>query len=101
MLMASKDYWEDGGTATGADDYGYDGLKDVLKGCFQKSEHVRYSIRYLRIRRSGSDAYVEAHVHASWTVEDARGEPLRKDKKSQEQWVLRWDGEHWKFLSGM
>ena len=101
VLMASKDYWEDGGTATGADDYGYDGLKEVLAGRFQSSENVRYSIRYLRIRHSGADAFVEAHVHASWTLDDAQGRAVRQDKKSQEQWVLRLEGESWKFLSGM
>jgi len=101
MLMASKDYWEDGGTANGGDDYGYDGLKQVLAGRFQSSDNVRYSIRYLRIRHADDKAFVEAHVHASWTLEDARGEAIRKDKKSQEQWVLRREGEDWKFLSGM
>ncbi len=101
LLMASKDYWEDGGTPTGADDYGYDGLKEVLTGRFQHSESIRYSIRYMRVRRSGPKAFVEALVHASWTIRDARGELIRKDKKSQEQFVLEWNGEEWKFLSGM
>jgi len=101
VLMASKDYWEDAGTPTGADDYGYAGLKSVLAGRFQTSEEVRYSIRYLRIRRSGDQAFVEAHVHASWTLQDAQGQLIRKDKKSQEQFVLRYEGEDWKFLSGM
>jgi ketosteroid isomerase-like protein len=101
VLMASKDYWEDGGTPTGGDDYGYAGLKNVLAGRFQTSEQVRYSIRYLRIRRSGDMAFIEAHVHASWTLEDAHGQLIRKDKKSQEQFVLRYEGEDWKFLSGM
>jgi ketosteroid isomerase-like protein len=101
VLMASKDYWEDGGTPTGADDYGYAGLKNVLAGRFQSSEEVRYSIRYLRIRRNGDMAFVEAHVHASWTLQDAQGQLIRKDKKSQEQFVLRYEGDDWKFLSGM
>ncbi len=101
VLMASKDYWEDGGTPTGADDYGYAGLKNVLVGRFQSSEEVRYSIRYLRIRHNGDMAFVEAHVHASWTLEDAHGRLIRKDKKSQEQFVLRYEGDDWKFLSGM
>lgn len=100
-LMASKDYWEDAGTPTGADDYGYAGLKVVLAGRFQATEEVRYSIRYLRIRRSGDLAFIEAHVHASWTLHDAQGRLIRKDKKSQEQFVLRYEGEEWKFLSGM
>jgi hypothetical protein len=101
LLLASRDYWEDGGTPTGADDYGYAGLKDVLAGRFQQSEQVRYSIRYQRLRRHEDQAYVEVHVHASWSVDDANGTPTRKDKKSQEQFVLRYEGDAWKFLSGM
>jgi ketosteroid isomerase-like protein len=101
VMLASKDYWEDGGTPTGSDDYGFKGLKDVLATRFQKPEQVRYSIRYLRVRRNGDTAFVEAHVHASWTIEDARGELVRKDKKSQEQFVLKHEGEDWRFLSGM
>jgi hypothetical protein len=40
-------------------------------------------------------------VHASWTIRDAQGNLVRRDKKSQEQFVLEWNGEAWKFLSGM
>ena len=30
MLMAHKQYWEDSGTPSGSDDYGYEGLRNVL-----------------------------------------------------------------------
>lgn len=101
VMLASRDYWEDGGTPSGADDYGYAGLKQVLATRFQQADEIRYSIHYLRIRRHRDQAFVEAHVHASWTVKDARGEVVRRDKKSQEQFVLRYEGDRWKFLSGM
>ncbi len=35
VLIASPDYWEDGGTPTGDDDYVYAGLKSVMAGRFQ------------------------------------------------------------------
>jgi len=108
LLMASKNYWEDSGTPDGADDYGYDGLKDVLAGRFQKAESIRYAVRYMRVRRRGCDtdgavcrAYVDLLVDASFTIPDARGEMKRFDKRDQNQVVLEWDGEDWLFLSGM
>jgi hypothetical protein len=101
LSMASRDYWEDGGTPTGADDYGFKGLKQVLTGRLQQAENIRYSIRYVRVRRREQRAFVEALVHASWTIRDAYGQLARRDKKGQEQFVLEWDGEKWMFLSGM
>jgi len=112
LLMASKNYWEDGGTPTGKDDYGYDKLRDVLTGRFQKGEDVRYSIRYMSVQRrcpagqasddnTGCRAYVDVLIDASFSVKDARGETVRRDKRDQNQFVLEWDGETWKFLSGM
>ncbi len=112
MLMASKDYWEDAGTPTGKDDYGYDHLREVLTGRFQNAEDVRYSLRYMDISRrcpagqakdnnTGCRAYVDVLVDASFSVKDARGQTVRRDKRDQNQFVLAWDGETWKFLSGM
>ncbi len=100
-LMASRDYWEDGGTPEGNDDYGYEGLKQVLAGRFRSAESVRYSLKYLNIKYSGERAFVEVLIDASYTVEDARGEVLRKDMREQNQLVLEWDGQDWKFLSGL
>jgi hypothetical protein len=106
LLMASKNYWEDSGTPTGEDDYGYDGLKEVLAGRFQKADSIRYAMRYMKIRYSRVDedkpkAFVDVLVDASFTVPDARGQLRRTDKRDQNQFVLEWDGETWMFLSGM
>ena len=101
VMMASKDYWEESGTPSGDDDYGYDGLERVFLGRFQQSDGIRYSVRYVNIKRSGKRAFVDIIVHASWTIQDARGEEMRKKKRDQNQLVLEWDGEAWKFLSGM
>jgi hypothetical protein len=110
LLMASPDYWEDGGTGSGSDDYGYKGLQRVLAGRFQQVEGIRYSLRYLRIRsrqvkrRSGDvvrRAFVDVLIDASFSVKDGRGEMVRHDMRDQNQLVLQWDGEQWKFLSGM
>ncbi|HEY0253055.1 MAG TPA: hypothetical protein VGC41_16080, partial [Kofleriaceae bacterium] len=52
MLMAHKQYWEDSGTPTGSDDYGYDGLRNVLLGRLGKASDIRYSMRYMDVRQT-------------------------------------------------
>lgn len=111
MLMASPRYWEDGGTPTGGDDYGYEGLREVLTGRFQKASDIRYSMRYMNIRQQcpdsdettfeGCRAFVEVLIDASYSVTDARGQKKRPDKRDQNELVLEWDKDKWRFLSGM
>lgn len=107
LLMASRQYWEDSGTPSGEDDYGFAGLKEVLSSRFQMVDSIRYSIRYMRIRympESSTDprrAFIDVMVDASFTVPDARGGTRRADKRDQNQFVLEWTGEKWMFLSGM
>ncbi|MBI4512358.1 MAG: hypothetical protein HY698_22190 [Deltaproteobacteria bacterium] len=100
LAMASKNYWEDGGTPTGADDYGYEGLKDVLSTRFQHAESIRYSMRYMNIGRQDTRAFVDVLIDASFTIKAERG-PVRMDKKDQNRLVLEHDGKRWFFISGM
>jgi len=101
LLMASKSYYEDGGTQTGSDDYGYEGLRDVLASRFLLAKNIRYSMRYVRIRRKGPRAFVEVFVDASFSLLDASGEIRREDIKDQNLLVLIQENERWKFVSGM
>lgn len=107
LLMASREYWEDGGTPDGDDDYGFAGLKDVLTSRFQQADSIRYSMRYKRIRlapgatEDSRRAFVDVLVDASFTIPDARGGLRRSDLRDQGQLVLDWDGEKWMFVSGM
>ena len=100
MKMAAKGYWEDGGTPSGADDYGYDGLREVLTGRFMRADEIRYSMKYVKVRRQGQRAYVEVIIDASYTISTSQGEQ-RMDQRDQNEIVLEWDGEHWMFVSGM
>lgn len=108
MLMASKQYWEDSGTPTGSDDYGYDGLRNVLLSRLSRASDIRYSMRYMAVRqtcpqglRPGCRAAVDVMIDASFTIADATGKPIRPDKRDQNELVLEWDGRRWLFLSGM
>lgn len=109
FLMASSSYREDSGTPVGNDDYGYEGLKDVLVGRFQMARDIRYAMKYVSIKRTctgepspGCRAHVEVLVDASFTIVDARGQDRRTDKRDQNELVLEWDESGaWKFVSGM
>jgi hypothetical protein len=108
MLMAHKQYWEDSGTPSGGDDYGYEGLRNVLTTRLQKASDIRYSVRYMTVQQSCNDdlkpgckAAVDVLIDASFTVTSAMGQPKRPDKRDQNQLVLEWDGRRWLFLSGM
>ena len=101
MLMASKRYWEDAGTSQGGDDYGYQGLQEVLSGRFQQVEAIRYSMRYMGVERRGDRAHVSVLIDASFSVKDARGQEVRADMRDQNEFILEWDGKQWLFLSGM
>jgi hypothetical protein len=101
LMMASKKYWEDAGTSAGGDDYGFQGLSEVLSSRFQQAESIRYSMKYKGIKRNGNRAFVDVLVDASFSVRNARGVEVRADMRDQNQFILEWDGKQWLFLSGM
>lgn len=108
MLMAHKQYWEDSGSPSGSDDYGYEGLRNVMLTRLTKATDIRYSVRYVGVRQScpgeltaGCRAAVDVMIDASFTITNAVGKSQRPDKRDQNQLVLEWDGKRWLFLSGM
>jgi hypothetical protein len=107
MLMAHKQYWEDSGTPSGSDDYGIEGLRNVLLTRLQKASDIRYSMRYVAVHQQCSElkpgcrAAVDVLVDASFTIANPLGRAVRPDKRDQNQLVLEWDGHRWLFLSGM
>jgi len=97
MLMAHPQYWEDSGTPSGGDDYGYEGLRNVLMTRLTKASDIRYSIRYMAVHQSceadlkpGCKAAVDVLIDASFTITNAMGQPKRPDKRDQNQLVLEW-----------
>src|SRR5947199_615088 len=54
MLMAHKQYWEDSGTPSGSDDYGYEGLRNALTR-LQRASDIRYSMRYVAVHQQCTD----------------------------------------------
>ncbi len=49
MSLVSDDYYEDGGSPSGNDDYDKQGLEGVLRSRFARVEDIRYDIRYRRV----------------------------------------------------
>ena len=123
MLMAHPTYWEDSGTPSGSDDYGYEGLRNVLTTRLSKASDIRYSVRYLAVHQecegelhNGCKAQVDVMIDASFTIADALGKPKRPDKRDQNQLQLIWtcgdpnakvanhdacSNGKWLFVSGM
>ena len=97
MLMAHPQYWEDSGTPSGGDDYGFDGLRNVLMTRLSKASDIRYSMRYMAVHqqcpgelKNGCKAQVDVLIDASFTIANAMGQPKRPDKRDQNQLQLEW-----------
>jgi hypothetical protein len=109
MLMVHQQYWEDSGTPSGSDDYGSEGLRNVLMTRLPRATDIRYSVRYIGVNqqckgddlKAGCRAAVDVLVDASFTITNVHGKSVRPDKRDQNQFVLEWDGRRWLFLSGM
>lgn len=122
MLMAHPQYWEDSGTPSGGDDYGLEGLRNVLMTRLTKASDIRYSVRYVSVAQSckgelqsGCKAQVDVLIDASFTIANATGQAKRPDKRDQNQLNLEWtcgqpgakdEGAtkgscRWLFMSGM
>jgi hypothetical protein len=104
-----KRFRDDGGQKTlGSDDYGYEGLRNVLLTRLLKATDIRYTMRYVGVSqqckgdlKAGCRAAVDVLVDASYTITNVHGKAVRPDKRDQNQLVLEWDGRRWLFLSGM
>jgi hypothetical protein len=105
LLLASPKYFEDGGTPRANDDYGFQGLADILRGRLQRVDTIRYEIEYKSIT-IGSDghAYVEALLNGAFELQSDVGERYRRINDFH-RFVLERStsggSAKWKFLAGM
>lgn len=70
IAMAAPNYFEDGGTPMGDDDYGIDGLRRLLSTWAESVREIRYECRYHRINLSedGSRATIDYTFTGSFTL---------------------------------
>ena len=103
LVLASDKYFEDSGTPRSDDDYGYDGLKQVLTNQLKRVKSMRYEIEYRNIHVTGSDprrAEVEVFLDGSFELAAEAGDRYRR-VNDYHHFVLEQKGDEWKFLSGM
>ena len=101
LALASPRYFEDSGTPRSDDDYGYDGLKQVLETQLPRVKSLRYDIEYRNIRVSGNEAEVEVFLDGSFEISAPEAGDRYRRVNDYHRFVLEKEGDEWKFLAGM
>jgi hypothetical protein len=101
MMLASEHYFEDSGTPRADDDYGYDGLKQVLATKLPRVRSLRYYIQYRNIRLDGDRAEVEVFLNGAFELLSEAGERYRRVNDYHRFLLEHTQKDRWKFLSGM
>lgn len=100
LSMAHPNYYEDSGTPLGGDDYGYEGLKEVLSKRLGALRTLRYNIEYRRINITGHHAQVDIRYDASFQLATEMGDRWER-KQNDKRIELENDGRRWLIIAGM
>lgn len=100
LTMAHPNYFEDSGTPTGADDYGYPGLKRVLDSRLPLIRSMRYAVQYRNLVVEGKRATLDLRYDLSYQIATDLGDRWER-KQSDKRIELVNEGGRWLFLSGM
>jgi len=102
LVLAAPTYFEDSGTPRSDDDYGYEGLKQVLQSRLKRVKSLRYGIEYRNVRVQGQEAEVEVFVDGSFELSAESGDRYRR-VNDYHRFKLEHDtqDDRWKFVSGM
>jgi len=100
ILLASESYREDSGTPRSDDDYGYEGLRQVLRTRLSRVKSIWYEIELRDIRVVNEHAEVDAFLNGSFELASESGDRYRR-VNDYHRFVLTHEGEKWKFVSGM
>lgn len=73
LAMASPNYYENGGTPEGDDDYDIVGLREVLRRTLPRVQAVRYEFRYRRILAERDRILIDYTYSGSYQVEAQAG----------------------------
>ena len=99
LSMADPNYYEDSGTPSGSDDYGYPGLKHVLEARLSALRWLRFLIRYREIHVVGDRATVDMRYDISFQLLTEVGEKWER-RQNEKRLELKREGNRWMFLSG-
>jgi hypothetical protein len=100
LVMASERYREDSGTPRSDDDYGFEGLRQVLKTRLSRLKSIWYEIEMRDIHVRGAQAEVDVFLNGSFELASRGGDRYRR-VNDYHRFVLEKEGDVWKFLSGM
>ena len=100
LALAHPNYYEDSGTPKGDDDYGYDGLKDVLSKRLSALKTLRYNIEYRKVAIEGHHAQVDIRYDASFQLATEMGDRWER-KQNDKRLELENDGKRWLIIAGM
>ena len=100
LALASHHYFEDSGTPKASDDYGYEGLKQVLVSRLSAVREVRFSIEYRHMAVAGNHAEIDIRYDASYQMATAMGDRWER-KQSDKRFVLEKEEGKWLFTAGM
>jgi len=100
LSLAHPNYYEDSGTPLANDDYGYDGLKDVLQRRLSALKTLRYNIEYRRVNIEGHHAEVDIRYDASFQIATEMGDRWSR-KMNDKRIELENDGKRWLITAGM
>jgi hypothetical protein len=101
IMMASSDYYEDGGTPTGSDDFDFSQLRDVLVARFAKVKTIRYDIKYRKVKIEADQIYVDYVWSGSYQLEGALGQDYWFRKVEDNRLILVEYKDTFKIISGM
>jgi hypothetical protein len=100
MALASPHYFEDSGTPKSDDDYGYDGLRQVIQDRLARLKSVRYDMEYRDVHIEGNRAQVDVYIDASFQLTTGGGDQYRHFTEYN-RLELEHDGKRWLFTRGM
>ncbi|MBN2695316.1 hypothetical protein JXR93_11705 [bacterium] len=95
--MASKEYYDNGGTATSSkDDFGYTQLKELLNSRFEKVAEIQQKIKIVKIFKVDEKIFVDYEYDAKFRIQNEWSA-----KKDINQMVLEKTDNGYKILKGM
>jgi hypothetical protein len=103
IMLASEHYREDSGTPRSDDDYGYNGLKEVLRKRLSRLKSIWYEIELRDIQVRDHLAEVDVFLNGSFELGSIAPEVGDRYHRVTDyhRFVLEKEGDKWKFVSGM
>jgi hypothetical protein len=102
MALVAGDYYEDGGSPPGEDDYDREGLEQRLRTRFTRVDSVRYDIRYRRVVYFVDRVEVYYSFYGRYQIAgNSGGEPQWFSKVGDNRLVLLRTPDGYKILSGL